>query len=313
MGGFFFPFTHKMRKILYYLRENLEITTREARSTLAFLLTALLSIGVYIAVNFMTRSEYARYTVEKYAVPLAGENSSLKKKSAFKAEELPAEKVQKFRFDPNNASQEQLTALGIPLRTARTILNYRNKGGKFRYREDLQKIYSLKPETYAALESWIDLPPKTAAVENHPVKKDTLTVRKKAPMPPQELSFDINTADTTALKKLKGIGSVYASRIIRFRDALGGFHSLDQLDETYGIPPDALQSLKKTAVIGSPVKQIPINETDTFRHPYLKAYQVKTLLAYRRQHGKFSSPDDLAKIKVLDEETIQKIKPYFSF
>lgn len=292
-----------MKKILYYLRENLEVTTREAKSTLAFLLTALFCTGIYITVNLLTRSDHARYTVEKYATEALPVNEDAP----------PAEKKQKFRFDPNEASLEQLTALGIPPRTAHTILNYRNKGGKFRYREDLQKIYSLKPEMYAALESWIDLPLKANAGETQAVKKDTAAIRKKTAAPLQELSFDINTVDTSALKKLKGIGSVFASRVVRFRDALGGFHSLEQLDETYGISPEALQSLKKAAVIGSSVKQIPINETGTFRHPYLKPYQVKALLAYRLQHGKFGAVEDLYKIKVLDEETIQKIKPYFSF
>lgn len=293
-----------MKKILYYLRENLEITTREAKSTLAFLLTAVISMGIYLAVSFLTRSEYARYTIEKYA-----------------AEVLPAEKEEpllpkkeKFRFDPNQATAEQLISLGVPSRTANTILNYRSKGGKFRYREDLQKIYSLKPEIYAELESWIDLPAKAPTVKsNFPQKEVEFTGKKAAVAPVQERPFDINTADTTALKKLRGIGPVYASRIIRFRDSLGGFHSLDQLDETYGISPEALQTLKKAVIIGSTVKTIPLNEVETFRHPYMKTYQVKAILAYRKQHGPFSSAEDLYKIKLLDEETIQKIKPYLSF
>lgn len=285
-----------MKKILYYLRENLEITTREARSTLAFLATATLCTGIYITISFLTRSHHARYTVEKYAT----ETPSLPK------EEPPVLKKAKFRFDPNLAGHEQLTDLGIPPRTADHILNYRKKGGKFRYREDLRKIYTLKPEVYAGLEDWIDLPAKNGTLESKPVKEKMTKTERIAP-------FDINTADTTALKKLKGIGSVLAARIIRFRDALGGFHSPDQLDETYGIPPEVLLTLKKAVVIGSPVKLIQVNETGTFKHPYIRPYQVKALLAYRQQHGPFRSPDDLYKIKVLDEETLQKLKPYLSF
>lgn len=299
------PFKSRtMKKILYYLRENLEITTREAKSTLAFLLTAIASTGIYITVNFLTRSEYARYTVEKYAA----EAPPVKK------EEPP---LKKFRFDPNKATAAQLTSLGISPRTANTILNYRAKGGKFRYRQDLQKIYSLKPEVYAELEDWIDLPEKPGIGENLPQKEKEREkpgpVKEKAKAMPPELPFDINTADTTALKKLRGIGSVFAARIIRFRDALGGFHSLEQLEETYGISPEALAALRKGVVIGSPVKPVFINETDTFRHPYLKSHQVKAILAYRKQHGRFGSVDDLYKIKLLDEETIEKIKPYLSF
>ncbi len=307
-----FRSTLTMKKILYYLRENLEITTREAKSTLAFLLTAIISTGIYITVIFLTRSQQVRYTVEKYAadVPFVKEGSFV---GPIEKEDLPKEKKEKFRFDPNKATQDELAALGIPPPVARTILNYRSKGGKFRYREDLRRIYSLKPELYAELENWINLPLKANTRGNVLVKKDTDPVNKKTAVPPQELPPDINTADTTALKKLRGIGPVYASRIVRFRDALGGFHSIDQLDETYGLSPDALLTLKKGVVIGSPVKRIPANETDTFKHPYLKAYQARAILSYRKQHGPFGSVEDLYKIKVLDEETIQKIKPYLSF
>lgn len=288
-----------MKKILYYLRENLEITTREAKSTLAFLITALFCTGIYITASFLTRSDYARYTVEKYSeeIPLV--------------HEPPVIKQEKFRFDPNTATREQLTDLGMPPRVAANIINYRNKGGKFRYREDLRKIYSMKPELYTELENWINLPIKAGLASKDTVKENKTITREKYTK--SIAPFDINTADTTALKALKGIGSVFASRIIRFRDALGGFHSRDQLDETYGIPPEVLETLKKSVVITSPVKTIPVNEAETFKHPYIKAYQVKALLAYRKQHGPFHSVEDLRKIKVLDEETIQKLSPYLSF
>lgn len=289
-----------MKKILAYLRENLEITTREARSTLAFLAAALFCTGIYITASFLTRSQHIRYTIEQYAAEAPPDREEAPS---------PAQKKEKFRFDPNTASLEQLTRLGIPARTAATILNYRSKGGKFRHKEDLQKIYSLKPEVYTELESWISLPVKAdTGARKKQEKYDTGKARaEKAP------PFDINTADTTALKNLRGIGSVLASRIIRFRDALGGFHSPEQLDETYGIPPDVLATLKKAVVIGSPVSRIPVNEAENLRHPYLKAHQAKAILLYRRQHGPFRSVEDLRQIRLLDEETIRKIEPYLSF
>ncbi len=286
-----------MKKILFFLRDHLEITTREAKSTLAFLASALLSLGIYFSIDFSTRSKYARYTVTKYAA-----------ESPVMSEEV-TEPAPKFRFDPNTASRDELLRLGIAPRVASTILNYREKGGKFRYREDLRKMYSLKPEVYAGLEAWIDLPEKPAS---SPVqRKKTKSPPPKAPA--QSITFDINTADTTQLKQLKGIGPAFSARIVRFRDALGGFHSLEQLDETYGISPEALAALKKAAFIGSPVKTIPVNTAEVFRHPYIKPYQVKALLEYRKQHGPFHSIADLRKIKLLDEETIQKMAPYLSF
>lgn len=284
-----------MKKILYYLRENLEITTREAKSTLAFLVTALISFGAYVIVSTLTHTDYAQYTLITYSTALEPEKDTV---------------GPKFRFDPNTASAEDFAALGIPARTAGHIINYRNKGGKFRYREDLRKIYSLKAEVYTELEPWISLPLRTAVPpkpEGRP-RRDSLPTKRASIQP-----LDINSADTTALKALRGIGSVYARRIVRFRDALGGFHSVDQLDETYGIPPETLSAVKKAIVIGTPVKPIPVNGEETFRHPYLKAYQVRAILAYRQQHGPFTSAQELSAVKVLDEETLKKIEPYLLF
>jgi DNA uptake protein ComE-like DNA-binding protein len=125
--------------------------------------------------------------------------------------------------------------------------------------------------------------------------------------------FDINTADTTQLMQIKGIGKVFASRIMKYRDILGGFHSVDQVGETYGIDPLVLPELKKYAVLNTKVKKIRINDLENFRHPYLKYNQVKVIVAYRKQHGNFKNAEDLKHIKILDEATISKIEPYLEF
>jgi DNA uptake protein ComE-like DNA-binding protein len=113
--------------------------------------------------------------------------------------------------------------------------------------------------------------------------------------------------------QIKGIGKVFASRIMKYRDILGGFHSVDQVGETYGIDPLVLPELKKYAVLNTKVKKIRINDLENFRHPYLKYNQVKVIVAYRKQHGNFKNAEDLKQIKILDEATISKIEPYLEF
>lgn len=310
-----------MKRIIQLLKENLDITQKEAKSTLAFLSVALFSIFCYLVINRLTSSSEAAVIIKTYETEKPLEIQ--KNPSSYERKPYAKSEAERFKFNPNQASKEDFIRLGIPPYVANSILNYRNKGGTFRYKTDFKKIYNLKPELYAELYNWIDLPEskpvytseeyraensysapseKKEVVKNYPVK-ETNAVQK----------FDINTADTTQLKRVRGIGSTYASRIVKFRDALGGFHSLSQLEETYGIAPEAVTELKKYALIETTHKTIKINEVENIKHPALKFAQAKAIIAYRNQHGPFSSLQDLQKIKLLNEETIQKIAPYLSF
>ena len=242
-----------------------------------------------------------------------------------------------FNFDPNTATVSQFEELGLPKFIAERIEKYRNKGGKFRKREDFAKIYGILPDTYERLEPFINLPsvenessqtPQAVFVEN--VERTETTVASGLPIKnnieesknlpiksayKQPTKFDFNTADTTDLMKIRGIGSGYAKRIIKFRDMLGGFANVEQVKETYGLPPETVDEILKYAFVKVSVKRLKINALSVadFRHPYLKYFQAKAIIAYREQHGAFKSTEDLKQIKVLDEATIQKIEPYLEF
>lgn len=125
--------------------------------------------------------------------------------------------------------------------------------------------------------------------------------------------MDLNLADSTDLVTLKGIGKTFASRIIKYRTALGGFHSLDQLNEIYGLKPETIAQIRPYLKIKTPVSKIKINEVAELKHPYLRSYQAKAILAYRKQHGEFKNLEDLKNIDALDEETLAKLLPYLQF
>lgn len=231
-----------------------------------------------------------------------------------------------FNFNPNTASVAQFEELGLPKFIAERIEKYRSKGGKFRKKEDFAKIYGVLPETYERLEPFINLPSAenesihtpqaelTASneVSKEPILQPTFSTKTTLKQPER---FDFNTADTTDLMKIKGIGSGYAKRIIKFRDMLGGFANVEQVKETYGLPPETVEELLKYAFVKTSVKKLKINSlpVSDFRHPYLKYFQAKAIIAYREQHGAFKSAEELKAIKVLDESTIQKIEPYLEF
>lgn len=257
--------------------------------------------------------------------PNYGNNSTYQKYDSYEKNDKKAYK--NFNFDPNTASVDQFEALGLPKFIAERIDKYRSKGGKFRKKEDFAKIYGLLPDTYERLEPYITLPsaddealrtPQAEAtnVERVAALSETKTVEATAKnTTKQPIRFDLNTADTTDFMKIKGIGSGYAKRIIKFRDMLGGFASTEQIRETYGLPPETVEEILKYGFLKSEIKKLKINQISlaAFRHPYLKYHQTKAIIAYREQHGAFKNSEDLKQIKILDEATILKILPYIEF
>ncbi|RYF77917.1 MAG: helix-hairpin-helix domain-containing protein [Cytophagaceae bacterium] len=233
-----------------------------------------------------------------------------------------------FPFDPNTVSVAGWQQLGLPRWMAERIEKYRSKGGQFRKKEDLLKIYDFPPDVYETLEPYIQLPnngPQLAGKPSVPgnVPTSPTNVGAAGAAPPRERyvkpviqPFDINTADTTQLIALKGIGSKLATRIIQYRDGLGGFLSADQYNEVYGLDSINLAELTLYAKVKSSVRKTPINTAsaaDLDRLPYLSRRQAEVIVNYRNQHGAYPSPESLKAVRVLSPRTIEQITPYLSF
>ncbi len=233
-------------------------------------------------------------------------------------EENPEHPLSLFYFDPNAATAAQFQELGMPKFIAERIVKYRSKGGRFRKKEDMQKIYGLQPALYERLEPYINIPAKlpVASAGNAPVPTPLPSAPKPAFSKPVLVTFDINTADTSQLIRLKGIGSKLATRIVKFRDGLGGFASTTQYAEVFGLDSLAMSELNQFAEVRSAVRKININTAspeDLDRHPYFSKRQAEIIVRYREQHGAYKTAQDLLNIKTLDEKLINKIAPYLSF
>ena len=132
------------------------------------------------------------------------------------------------------------------------------------------------------------------------------------------IPFEINSADTTALKQIKGIGSKLSERIIKHRNNLGGFHSLKQLKEVYGLDSNLITKNSKY-FLELNVSQIIKLNLDTsgvktlIRHPYLNYKKAIAIVNYRAQHGNYKSIKDLMKIHLLKLEDVEKLRPYLPF
>ncbi len=227
-----------------------------------------------------------------------------------------------FFFNPNLATAADFQQLGLSNKVARTIVNYRAKGGTFRKKEDLKKIYGLSESDYIRLVDYIDLPEVIESKEEALVEQETESSSAENFIPTSyenvsnELIIDINQADAEEWMKLRGIGVTFSKRIVRFREALGGFTSIEQIAETYNLPDSTFQNIKDQ-LISSPILEfIKINEVDAATlkaHPYFSWNEANAIVNYRKQHGSYKSIDDLREVKILSNEFIQKIQPYIQF
>jgi DNA uptake protein ComE-like DNA-binding protein len=218
-----------------------------------------------------------------------------------------------FRFDPNTLSAEGWKALGLTDRSIRTLLHYRDKGGHFYHPSDLQKIWGLPPGFYDHVKDSIILATTAAPANSFNTNKTFEKFEKKQ----RKIEpIGINTSDTTTFIALPGIGNKLAARIVAFRDRLGGFYSIAQVSEVYGLPDSTFQKIKPFLLLDGAVKKININtatKDELKMHPYLRWKLANILVEYRNAHGPFKSPTDLKNILLLDDPTLQKILPYLTF
>lgn len=215
-----------------------------------------------------------------------------------------------FKFDPNKIDVEDWQTLGLSAKQAQSIVNYRNKGGKFFKAEDLQRMYTISPEMYKKLLPYVE-------IENPADFKKDFQYEKKEYVKRAAVIVEINQADSAALDQIKGIGPAFALRILKYRERLGGFHKKEQLLEVYGLDSAKYAEVKdQISINAKTLRTININTADFNQlktSPYLSYKQINAIIQYRKQHGNYNSVDDLKKILILNAQVIDKIMPYLTF
>lgn len=135
--------------------------------------------------------------------------------------------------------------------------------------------------------------------------------------PLQRPLLDINKCDSVSLVALPGIGPVLSARIIKYRNLLGGFVSVNQLKEVYGLPEATFDIISGRLFADSAaVKKIDINNSDftrLIRFPYLTRFEVTSILRYRDLSGNISSVAEMVRNKLINEETAAKVRHYLYF
>ncbi len=241
--------------------------------------------------------------------------NNLKNRTAINSANLTA-------FDPNTVSTEQLQSFGLSRNAALNIIRFREKGGRFRTPDDLKKMYRLLPEEAAALMPYVTIKAESRSVSAQENRQSSetfssaLASSNHKPKTSRAFTVDVNEADSLTLTLLPGIGAKRASDILKYRNRLGGFVTVDQVGETFGLPDSVFSRIKPNLLCKTAnLQQIPLNtctEKQLKSHPYISWQLARIIIAYRNQHGPFKQVDDLLKIHTVQEEWLEKVRPYLN-
>lgn len=307
------------------VKDMLSLHAGERRGTLILLVLCFLASGWVAYEQYIAPDEVRERAALQvvWAEMKAAEGSSIP--AAQRSDrQRDVEALVLFDFDPNNLPVEQWVALGLSERQAASIHRFEAKGGRFRTKKDVARMHVVDPELFDRWRSFIllpdSLPRREFPAKDHNERAATNTfVPKPVPDRPAEaVQVEINSADTTALVAVRGIGPAFARSIARFRDRLGGFHSLDQLSEVYILrdKPEAVARLKEQLVLDAQgVRRFPLNTVTAEElgpHPYAGWKVAKALVAYRKQHGPFHSVDDIKGCVLVTDSVYRKLAPYLT-
>lgn len=242
----------------------------------------------------------------------------------------PVAQVRLAPFDPNALTDTDWEARGVPHFVAARLVKYRTAAGGFKSKAQLKKMYGLTDSLYQRLAPFLQLPDETpkrewpAYATSKPGSSDKFPsftnagATSKFPRKPRHLQpFDLNTADTTQLMQIRGIGAGRAKWVIKYRNQLGGYLREEQLDEVFVLrdAPDLRDSLRKYTFVSPGFAPQPVNvNTATFDelylHPYIGKPRARLIVAYRQQHGLFKRIEDLQRMPTLKMADWEKMRPY---
>lgn len=231
-------------------------------------------------------------------------------------------------FDPNVADSATFCRMGLPSFMAKRIINYRQKGGIFHKPEDFARIYGLSQQQFQELKPYIvinrqnlseRLKPRTnmvaqsASLDLVPNDTNRIPFENTRLKYPKGTVLDLNSVDTTQLKRVPGIGSGLARMIISYRNRLGGYADVCQIQEIAPIDTSVNKWFKVDSCVYRPLRVNYSNLDQLRNHPYMNFYKARVILEFRRKRGKIKGLSQLSMFQEFSEKDLQRLKPYLSF
>ena len=206
-----------------------------------------------------------------------------------------------FTFDPNTIDEQGLLKIGFSPKVAKIFLNYRNKGGRFKTKEDVSKVFGVSPKLYQHIENHIFINPKNmvSPAVSKPSFENTI--------------IDINKANVAQLKSLYGIGNYYAQKIVETREKIGSYINIEQFRFVCRMPDSTFDKMKsRITLTPSVIKKININKAskeDLESHPFIAKWQVEDILKNRPIYGEA----DLLELYTFKNPKYRNAMPYFDY
>ena len=308
--------------------QNEQLNAKEKTGLLIFGIIALISVAYPFLFKNKTIELYPPNSIASSA-PVSPDSTALeesrttaftmKKKESEQKKNQSLEERAYFHFDPNFISLEQAKTLGISEKTFKVLQNYKQKIGGITTKEQFSKVYGISSTLYQLLEPWIEIKKDSSlsfiqqkempSAENKPKESKP---KFTAQTPIQKL--DINAAQAEELIQLPNIGPYYANKIIQYRNRLGGFYNLLQLNEIYTIPDSVKVQFQhlfflhnKTITTFDPSE---LSLSELAEHPYINFKTAKLIKEYIKQHRGRWQCSDLKPIFEMNQLNYEKIAPY---
>ena len=283
----------------------------------------VLILGVYAAPKLFSvfthaedtnRTENEKFDKEYHDFISSLRDTKPHNTSSHSFQSFPQKEIKLAVFDPNTADSTTFLSLGLPPWMIKNILHYRHKQGKFRQPEDFRKIYGLTEEQYQTLRPYIHI------TKDFKITKDTVRL-----LTAQNIQQDtlvkylpgtivcLNSADTTELKKIPGIGSTIARMIVNYRERLGGFCRIEQLQEIH-LKAEKLRPW--FSIDADQTRRINLNKAGMermMRQPYISYYQAKVIIEYRKKKGVLKSLKQLSLYEEFTPADLERIEPYICY
>ncbi len=254
-------------------------------------------------------------------------------------------------FNPNDVSVARLQSMGVPPGAIVNWIKYREAGGRFFTEEEIRKVYGLDSVLAGRLIQYASCKP--AIAQNGPEKKSrgnsslhlteqraemagsfgnknsttavspkgesqpSFQMEKAAPEESAHWSIEVNTTTAEEWMNFRGVGPVLSKRIVAFREALGGFYSVSQVKEVYGVSQELFDEMVNHLFVDeTQMEVIDVNRSSLRRlkqHPYIDFYQARDIVEYRKEQGAINSLEELKRFPSFDDHKIDRLGPYLVF
>ncbi|MBT8195341.1 MAG: helix-hairpin-helix domain-containing protein [Bacteroidia bacterium] len=311
--------------MLKYLKQYFLFTKRERIGTYILILLIMAVLAFRFTISHQTVDQSA--TIEEFKKEIADFEASQKEKpgSTFNTKTAQTKKptatkqITYFKFNPNDINIDDWVRLGLSEKQATSIINYKSKGGKFRTKLDVKKMYTISEKKYLELEPYIELPERFIASSSNTKKEifgDSIQSKPKLDvLPSADAPLELNITSAYKLTTTLNVNQVLAASIIKYRNYLNGFIDINQLYEVEGMDSTTFSQLSPYLKVNSKyVSKININ-TDNSRdlwHPYISKSLQKNIFNYRRIHGDYERLEDLKKLALITDEIYRKLVPYLT-